>query len=84
MVRCKIERGPKLPESPEVEHVKRDSALCAQSNHRTCLVSDKVIDGKASGRDTIIKQIDLSMFKIVQKAIKLHVWNAEVSISFCI
>lgn len=53
-----------MPELPEVEHVKRGiEPFVINQIIESVEFSDKVIDGKASGRDTIIKQIDLPMFK---------------------
>lgn len=53
-----------MPELPEVEHVKRGiEPLIENQTISHVMFSDKVIAGKNSGRDTIIKDIDLEMFK---------------------
>ncbi|MHD0397483.1 bifunctional DNA-formamidopyrimidine glycosylase/DNA-(apurinic or apyrimidinic site) lyase [Staphylococcus simulans] len=61
-----------MPELPEVEHVKRGiEPFVIDQMIEGVEFSDKVIHGKASGKDTIIKQIDLPMFKKFTEGYKI-------------
>jgi formamidopyrimidine-DNA glycosylase len=53
-----------MPELPEVEHVKRGIEPYAKGQTITSVIfSDKVKEGKADGRETIIKGMSLDTFK---------------------
>lgn len=61
-----------MPELPEVEHVKRGiEPFVVNQTIEDVVFSDKVITGKKENRDTIIKQMDLSMFKNRTKGYKI-------------
>lgn len=61
-----------MPELPEVEHVKRGiEPLVLNQRIEEVEFSDAVINGKEIGKDTIIKQIDLPMFKLYSEGYKI-------------
>lgn len=61
-----------MPELPEVEHVKRGiEPLVLNQRIDEVEFSDAVINGKEIGKDTIIKQIDLPMFKLYSEGYKI-------------
>ena len=56
-----------MPELPEVEHVKRNRTLRYKSKIEHVIFSDKVIEGKTQGKETIIKGIELDTFKTLSE-----------------
>lgn len=61
-----------MPELPEVEHVKRGIEPLAINQYiEEVEFSDAVIKGKEIGKDTIIKQMDLPMFKLYSEGYKI-------------
>ncbi|AYU55452.1 bifunctional DNA-formamidopyrimidine glycosylase/DNA-(apurinic or apyrimidinic site) lyase [Staphylococcus debuckii] len=61
-----------MPELPEVEHVKRGIEPLAINQYiEEVEFSDAVIKGKEIGKDTIIKQMDLPMFKMYSEGYKI-------------
>lgn len=52
-----------MPELPEVEHVKRGiEPYVINQKIEHVIFSDKVIEGKAQGKETIIKGIEIRYF----------------------
>ncbi|HCW8477101.1 TPA: bifunctional DNA-formamidopyrimidine glycosylase/DNA-(apurinic or apyrimidinic site) lyase [Staphylococcus aureus] len=57
-----------MPELPEVEHVKRGiEPYVINQKIEHVIFSDKVIEGKAQGKETIIKGIELDTFKTLSE-----------------
>ncbi len=63
-----------MPELPEVEHVKRGiEPYVINQKIEHVIFSDKVIEGKAQGKETIIKGIELEeLSKSYRKSIPLQ------------
>lgn len=75
-----------MPELPEVEHVKRGIEPLAVNQYiEEVEFSDAVIKGKEIGKDTIIKQMDLPMFKRYSEGYKItHIERRSKYILFYI